>query len=310
VISHSRGGIFGCCRRPDASVVVRLSRLLGTLAVLLISCGCAVRRSPPALFSTPFGVGLGDAPLTAEQLDALGPVWYMDWGWSSPTLAGHERLYVIWCDEVKSDDSRILTAMQASGASWWALGNEPNDPNQDYCPPEEYAELYHIYEGWAAKAPRCGILPAGIADADWQWAQAFRQAYRQKYGRYPRTDGWNIHNYILQPGLDPYDVAEFGRRILAFRRWMESIGDADKPLFLTEFGVLYGSGCCERPLDPPEKLDRFMHDAVQWLQESGMVSGWAWFATYTKVYNGSLMTAAGELTPLGQAYAGLAALSQ
>jgi hypothetical protein len=292
--------------RQGASVLVGASRLLVGLVVVLAVCGCVMRRSPPPLFSTPFGVTLGDAALTAAQLDALGPVWYMDWGWRAPTLAGHERLYVIWSNEVKADRGQIPAAMLAHGAAWWSLGNEPNDPNQDYCTPEEYAELYHIYEGWAAGAPRCGILPAGIANADWEWAQAFREAYRHKYGRYPRTDGWNIHNYILESGLDPYDVAEFGRRILAFRRWMESIGEGDKPLFLTEFGVLYGNGCCDRPVDPPEKLETFMGDAVQWLQKSDAVSGWAWFATYTKLYNGSLMTPAGDLTPLGETYSELA----
>lgn len=217
---------------PNASMLVRAWRPLVALAVLLVSCSCAARRSPPPLFSTPFGVGVAYGPVTAAQLDALGPVWYINWSWQSPTLVGHERLYMINCVEVKADPGRIPAAMLASGAAWWALGNEPNDPNTGNLTPEEYAELYHIYEGWAERAPRCGMLPAGIANADWEWAEAFREAYRQKYGRYPRSDGWNIHNYILEPGVDPYDVAEFGRRILAFRRWMESIGDGDKPLFL------------------------------------------------------------------------------
>jgi hypothetical protein len=289
-------------------MMVGESRLLVALAVLLSSCSCAARRSPPPLFATPFGVGVGDALVTAAQLDALGPVWYMDWGWQEPTLAGHERLYVISCSEVAADRGRIPAAMLASGGAWWSLGNEPNDPNQDNRTPEEYAELYHIFESWAAKAPRCGILPAGIANADWQWAQSFREAYRQKYGRYPHSDGWNIHNYILEPGLDPYDVVEFGRRILAFRRWMESIGDGDKSLLLTEFGVLYGNGCCDRPADPPEKLEAFMRGAVQWLQASDAVSGWAWFATYTRLYNGSLMTPGGDLNPLGETYSELATM--
>ena len=77
------------------------------------------------------------------------------------------------------------------------MGNEPNDPNQDNRTPEAYAFLYRVFEEWAAEAPRCGILPAGIANADWQWAERFRQEYFDRFGRYPRVDGWNIHNYIL-----------------------------------------------------------------------------------------------------------------
>lgn len=277
--------------------------LLLVLSAVLLSCsGCAAshRQQPP--FSTPFGVAVGNTPVTAAQLDAIGPVWYLDYRWNTPTLDGHERLYVVRCWEVKKDQGAIPTAMRASGSAWWSLGNEPNDPHQDNASPEEYAELYHTFESWAEAAPRCHILPAGIANADWNWAEAFRLAYRQKYGRYPRVDGWNIHNYILEPGLDYYDVAEFQRRILAFQRWMESIGDGDKALFLTEFGVLYGSGCCGRPVDPPERIQSFMREAVDWLASSEVVSCWAWFATYTEHFNGSLMTKDGELNALGETY--------
>lgn len=276
--------------------------LIALVCALPFASGCNSPRQKERPFSTPFGVGVGDAPVTAEQLDALGPVWYLDWSWRKPSLAGHERLYIIGCAEVKGDRGAIPTAMKNSGASWWALGNEPNDPNQDNRTPEEYAELYHIFEGWARNAPLCRILPAGIANADWQWAEAFREAFRAKYGRYPRVDGWNIHNYILEPGLDPYDVGEFQRRILAFHRWMEGIGDEHKPLFLTEFGVLYGNGCCNRPVDPPQKMQAFMREATQWLVESRVVACWAWFATYSEQYNGGLMTREGELNELGMLY--------
>ncbi len=276
------------------------------MCLLLVSAACGQRHVTPPLFDTPFGVAIGDAPLTGEQLGALGPLWYMDWSWLKPAVAGHQRLYVVNCAEVEAYRERIPAAMKMSGASWWALGNEPNDPTQDNVTPAEYAELYYIFEGWAGDAPRCGMLPAGIANADWRWAQEFRQAFFDRYGRYPKVDGWNIHNYILDPGMDPYDVDEFGRRIQAFRRWMEGIGDGEKPLFLTEYGVLYGSGCCDRPVDPPEKLQRFMIESTDWLLRSGDVQAWAWFATYTRLYNGSLMTQDGKLNELGRLYGRLA----
>jgi len=272
------------------------------LAVLFVGSGCTIGQQPRCPFTTPFGVDIGDVPVTAAQLDALGPVWYMDYRWNTPTLAGHDRLYVIRSWEVRGDHGAIRAAMQASGAAWWSLGNEPNDPNQDNVSPEEYAELYHTFEGWATEARRCQILPAGIANADWNWAEAFREAYRQKYGRYPRVDGWNIHNYILEEGLNPYDVAEFQRRILAFHRWMETIGDGQKPLFLTEFGVLYGNGCCNRPVDPPDQIQSFMRDTVRWLATSDLVACWAWFATDAVPYNGSLLDQSGQPNPLGTIY--------
>jgi len=286
--------------------MLRLSLVI--LWIALLSCsGCSAIRRDEQSFSTPFGVGVAvdDMRVTAAQLDAIGPVWYMDWRWDPPTLEGHERLHVIRCWEVRTDRGAIAAAMQASGSAWWSLGNEPNDPNQDNVSPEEYAQLYHAFEGWARGARRCRILPAGIANADWKWAEAFRQAFHERYGRYPRADGWNIHNYILEPGLDPYDVGEFQRRILAFRHWMETIGDGHKPLFLTEFGVLYGDGCCGRPVDPPEKIQTFMENAVRWLLDSEVVTCWAWFSTHYELYNGDLLTREAQLTDLGARYSKL-----
>jgi hypothetical protein len=286
-------------RRAAAMVCAVLPAWL--VAVSFCS-GCAVLHRDGSPFSTPFGVTIGDFPATAEQVDAIGPVWYMDYRWDSPTLEGHERLYVVRCWEVKPDRGAIASAMVASGSAWWSLGNEPNDPNQDNVSAEEYAELYYSFEGWAKEAPRCRIATAGIGNADWMWAEAFREAFRDRYGRYPRVDAWNIHNYMLEADLDPYDVAEFKRRIVAFRRWMESIGDGHKPLFLTEFGVLYGSGCCGRPIDPRDKIHSFMRDTVRWLRESDLVSCWAWFVTYSDIYNGSLLTREGQIDDLGMTY--------
>jgi len=289
------------CPSPSARHGTWALRAVLWITVLL-SSGCMTRQRDELPFSTPFGVGVGDAPVTAAQLDAIGPVWYMDWRWDTPTIDGHERLYVIRCREVERDQGVILSAMQASGTAWWSLGNEPNDPHQDNVSPEEYAELYHVFEGWAQSAPQCHILPAGIANADWKWAEAFRKAFHEKYGRHPRADGWNIHNYILEPGLDPYDVGEFQRRILAFNRWVETIEDGHKPLFLTEYGVLYGDGCCGRPVDPPEKIQSFMRDTARWLLDTDVVTCWAWFATYSELYNGDLMTKEGRLTHVGKTY--------
>ena len=258
-------------------------------------------------FSARFGVDVGDISISSTQLDALGPVWYMDYRWSTPNYGRHERLHMIWDSaEVDRDPRAIVKGMQTAGASWWSLGNEPNDPNQDNVSAEEYARLYRVFEQLAGQARRCHIVAGGIGNADWRWAAAFREAYRAKYGRYPRVDAWSIHNYILDVGLDPYDVAEFQRRIEAFASWKEGIGDGHKPLFLTEFGVLYGSGCCDRPVDAPERIQSFMRQTVDWLVQSEVVSCWAWFATQAEPFNGSLMSGDGTLNELGVIYRDLA----
>ena len=136
---------------------------------------------------------------------------------------------------------RLEDALGRHRSGWWILGNEPNDPNQDDLSPGAYAAFYHRAEGLIRRAdPKAHVTPAGISNADWRWAEAFRESYREQYGRYPRVDAWNIHDYVLEPDRDQLDVAEFQRRIIAFHTWMEESGEGDKPLLLTEFGALFG----------------------------------------------------------------------
>ncbi len=267
-----------------------------------VACSDAGHGGQP--FATPFGVGVAPeyAPGLEAPLDTIGPVWYLDWKWDTPSIDGHQRLYVIRCWEAEVNRDAYQEALRASGDAWWSLGNEPNDAHQDNVSPDDYAQLYRLLEVSQQPAPRVHLVPAGIANADWQWAEAFREAFWARYGRYPRVDAWNIHNYILKADQDPYDVAEFKRRIEDFRAWMSRIGDGAKPLLLTEFGVLYGDGCCGRPVDPPEKIQAFMRETVAWLVESEQVSAWAWFSTRCEPYNGDLMTAEGALTDLGLVY--------
>lgn len=258
---------------------------------------------PPVLaLPGPFGVCIGWGLGTKEQLDILGDVWYIDYGYRGEELRGHPRLYMVRARVPL--DRGFEKVMRANPGSWWILGNEPNDPNQDNISPAEYAKLYHDFYHLAKRTDAfCRILPAGIADADWRWAEAFREKYREAYGCYPPVDGWNIHNYLLDPDLDPYDVKEFKRRIVAFGDWMGRIGERDKPLFLTEFGVLYGAGCCGRPIDPPGKVVSFMRETVSWLEGTDYVQYWAWFAINSGGrFNGDLFDAEGKLTLFGAAY--------
>lgn len=271
--------------------------LLGMLLAHLSAC----RRAAEVPLLGRFGVCAVWTPNLQAQLDALGDVWYCDYHYRTPSAVGHPRLFMVRWGPFDDDLAAVL---RANPGAWWAVGNEPNDPHQDNRTPAEYVRFYHSFYRWAKrKDPRCQILPAGLANADWRWAREFREEYRRQYGRYPRVDGWNIHNYLLDPHIDPYDVAEFKRRILAFRHWMAEIGDADKPLFLTEFGVLYGAGCCERPVDPPEKAVAFMREAVTWLAETDHVQHWAWFIlNEAGEFNGGLWDAGGQLSVYGETY--------
>ncbi len=254
-------------------------------------------KPAPRGFGAALGYGLGGA----RELDAVGAVWYLDYGYRGKSLPDHPRLFLV---NTGADLRPVVEAAQRERGEWWQFGNEPNDPNQDAVSPSEYARRYHdFYFALKRADPTALIVSAGIADADWGWAEAFREAYRTQFGRYPRVDGWNIHNYLLGGCASALDVSAFQKRILAFRRWMEHIGDVDKPLFLTEYGILYGNGCCGCHLIPPEAGTEYMRATTRWLMESGTVQAWAWFAVQSGGrFNGDLVSPDGELTPYGATY--------
>lgn len=269
------------------------------ILTLLTLIGCDRRPSSHELGR--FGVCAEWDEALPDYLDQLGDVWYYDYHYRPPNAGDHPRLFMVrWEDQ----GDALAQVLRENRGAWWAVGNEPNDPNQDDRTPEEYAVFYHDFWHWAKGIDKgCRITPAGIADADWRWADDFREAYRAAYGDYPPVDGWNIHNYLLETTISPYNVDEFKRRILAFRHWMMQIGEDDKPLFLTEFGVLYGTGCCERPVDPPELTIAFMHETVTWLATTDHVQYWAWFiANNAREFNGGLFDENGQITAYGEMY--------
>ena len=265
--------------------------------------GCALQRSAAARASHPWprpGIVVISPP-PKETLDQFGPVWYYQYGFGGDDIEGHQRVHLVL---PHFSDQRLVSAFRDHPGSWWIVGNEPNDPNQDNLSPGAYAGFYHRVWCIARRSDwTAHLVPAGIANADWQWAQAFRHSYREQYGRYPIVHAWNIHNYILEPEHSQYDVGEFRRRILDFRAWMARIGDEGLPLLLTEYGVLYGSGCCNRPLEDPERGVEFLRQATNWLGQTNHVQAWAWFSLDSRgQFNGDLLTEGEQFTPFGAAY--------
>jgi hypothetical protein len=236
-----------------------------------------------------------------QALDRLGPVWYYTYGFEGESIPGHQRIFLV---PSAADPTRLREALREHPGSWWLIGNEPNDPFQDNLSPSAYAAFYGRVSRLARQSdPTCRLVPAGLANADWEWAEAFRQAYRQLYGQWPDVDAWNIHNYILEPDQSQLDMGEFKRRIVAFRQWMTDTGQAHEPLFLTEFGVLYGTTSDPHPPEDPQQIERFVQETVSWLDQTDYVQCWAWFASYTNgQFNGDLYDNDGNLTDFGGWY--------
>jgi hypothetical protein len=286
--------------RMRFSIFLRSIALLGLIALVALVPAWkrpGIPKPAPRAFGVTVGYGLGGA----RELDQLNSVWYTDYGFRGATFGAHQRLYLV---EANSDWQSAPDIARQHRGEWWQFGNEPNDPNQDDLSPAEYAARYHaFYYALKVADPTASIVPAGIANADWRWADGFREAYRARFGRYPRVDGWSIHNYLLDSCADALDANVFESRVVAFRDWMTRAGESDKPLFLTEYGILYGNGCCGCPIIADEDVTKFMRTTTTWLIQSRLVQGWAWFTLYSGGrYNGDLFAGSATLTQVGATY--------
>ena len=281
---------------------MKASRLVSILAFAIACVLLRGARAVPHSIWPRAGVVVAGS-IDARNMDLLGPVWYYNYGFMGTSLDGHPRALLV---RPPFSYDLLAEAVRENPSHWWLLGNEPNDPHQDNLSPEAYAAFFQRASTLIrANDVSCRIAPAGIANADWQWAQAFRESYRVQYGRWPRVDAWNIHNYVLEPQLDQLDVAEFQRRILTFRDWMKSIGESGKPLLLTEFGALYGTGHLGRPPEDPVRVQSYIGTVVDWLSETEHVQAWAWFSSWTGgQFNGDLYTDEQSLTAFGESYRG------
>jgi len=294
------------------------------------------RLSPRAGFglSTP-----ADPVLWARR---LGASWYLDWT-VKPEQNGQIpehwqmiRLFPGGCIYPSKDYIRWL-AFRYRGQIW-IIGNESDVIWQDDLTPEAYAQLYHdLYSLIKKMDPTASIAIAGISQATplrLAYLDRVLVTYQNLFGEPLPTDWWTVHGFVLQeargswgvdipPGFDLehgelYTVGDHGRidlfrqQIISFRRWMAVNGYRDKPLALTEFGILlsdeYGYS--------PEVIAQYFQDAVSWLDtvvddqigypedSNRLVQRWAWFSLSDNLFPTSDLAnlETDNLTTVGQAY--------
>lgn len=154
----------------------------------------------------------------------------------------------------------------------------PNGPSQDDIYPQEYARAYHdIYYFIKAHDPSAQVAVGGLVEITpgrIQYLEIVWDTYAALYGKAMPADVWNMHIYILPEivgvanvalGTDPalaythvwthtmgepngYTYGDhdnliiFDSQVRRMRQWMKEHGQQDKPLLLSEFGLLYGEG--------------------------------------------------------------------
>ena len=283
----------------------------------------------------------GDTPVPQSlddyDLAALKVGWYLDWRFHpippQPRDVSLEcaQMISVHPDAWPPDWSAIRRAAELNPGSTWIIGNEPESVLQDNCTPTEYARAYHEayrrikgYDRAAQMAIGAVVLPTPLRR---RWLEEAMRAHRALYAQKMPVDVWNIHVHIIdenedggagiprgilaQPGearhYTPQDCANariFVSLVQEFRAWMAHQGERNKPLIISEFGVLLPSDMvsglgegAERTEIGDKLVEEFMVRTFDWLlqarserigcprDENRLVQRWAWYSLNDSFYD-------------------------
>lgn len=293
--------------------------------------------------------------LQPYDLSWLNLGWYLDWGVNTQPLEpyGMEYVQVIRLMQTATPPyytlvepaswGELATLVQTRPNDLYVVGNEPDSPFQDNMCPAAYARAYHeVYTFIKSINPTTQVGIGGIVQPTpvrLRYLDAIWSTYQISYSQRLHTDFWNIHAFILNEtggwgafippctdpsgavtiGLDELDRMDiFVSRLQAFRQWMAEKGERDKPLYITEYGILfpedYGYPNIPRVRD-------FMYATFDYFQgpqsisptigyprdNNHLVQRWIWFSlAHDPYYMGGALfdprTTPPTLTTLGQAW--------
>ena len=222
----------------------------------------------------------------------------------------------------------LLAIIHANPGALWVIGNEPDRRKwQDSLEPAIYARAYHdLYHQIKAADPTARIAAGSIVQPTpvrLQYLDMVLDSYRARYGQAMPVDIWNIHAFILNersctyfpedcwgadvpPGINAPEGMRYGIQdndsliifkqfIVDFRRWMADRGYRERPLIITEYGVLmpeeYGF--------PPTRVNAYMNATFDYLatavgstgypaDKNRLVQAWAWYSLADRSFNGWL----------------------
>jgi hypothetical protein len=211
----------------------------------------------------------------------------------------------------------IVEAAQANPGALWLIGNEMDRRDwegggQDEMLPGLYAVAYKdLYDVIKGADPTASVGIGGVVQATparLQYLSVVWSEYQIKYEMTMPVDVWNVHNFIFKEACDDfgadmppgnsncygtmYDDADhnslvvFDQQIRAFRQWMKNRGQQEKPLLVSEFGIVY----FHAGLNDEQLVRQFMLDTFNYLMETKdcslgyaaddcrLVQRWAWYS--------------------------------
>jgi hypothetical protein len=261
--------------------------------------------------------------------------WYVDWQYSAnPPRAADATLEYMQMLNVRAaawppnwtEIQQVAQGARTRGATW-IVGNEPEAKyGQGNRTPAEYADIYYEaytkIKGWdpSAKIAIGGVIqPTPLR---LRWLDEAMAAYLAKYGTPMPVDVWNIHMQVLREvpgewgaeipaGLTPlpgeareYTFADcaspavFKTLVTEFRTWMAARGQRNKPLIISEMGVLQPSEYLAPTKEQGDQLvEAFMVEVFDWLLQTKsdtlgyptdqnlLVQRWLWYSLNDSFYN-------------------------
>jgi len=277
-----------------------------------------------------FGVNylMAYGTLMEYPLERLPFGWHSDYYfriWPQESL-GREYVQIVPVDSrwYSLSWSTIRTAAQYNPGSLWLIGNEPECSYQANLTPDAYAQRYYkAYSEIKAADPSARVAIGGVVQPTplrLQWLDMVRGRYQSRYGAPIPVDVWNIHNMILDeraggsgagipvgieaqagkyyPKEQQTNINYFKAHIVAMRTWMKERGYRDKPLIISEYGVLESCAFWEG-YAPPSCVDRingYMDATFEYMlnatdDEIGypadgnrLVQRWSWFSLNMPTY--------------------------
>jgi hypothetical protein len=162
------------------------------------------------------------------------------------------------------EEQAIVRYARAHPGTLWLIGNEPDAPAQDCIIPSEYAVLYHhFYTLLKGTDPQAKVAIGGVVQGTplrLRYLDEILEEYQDLYNAKIPVDVWNVHGFILRErvdswgcqipcgltatqgklyGIDDHDnMTIFAEQIVRFRQWMKDNGERNKPLIVSEYGIL------------------------------------------------------------------------
>lgn len=314
-----------------------------------VTATSTVTATPPATATAVLPVndlarfGIAGFPSLAVSAAEAGLQYGTLLGWETavgdPMPAGVTAWHMIRVNAagVRVDWDQLATEIAADPGAVWVIGNEMDVHVQDNVPAAQYATQYHAaYTFIKEQDPTALVAIGGVAQSTSlrrQYLDDVLATYQTEYGTAMPVDIWTVHAYTLpevrdswgvdippgmsadvglQVGIEDHDRLDLWTQNLRdFRDWMAARGYADRPLAVTEFGILLPP---DMGFEPP-RVRAFMHAALDFLMtatgpngyapdDNRLVQWWFWYTLRDEHgwYNGYLLTENGQLSPIGVAW--------